>query len=458
MLSDLSNLKSRALKTYFKEVNRTSRTKLSIITMLILKVISIGISFLIVPLTLHYLDTTNYGIWLTINSIITWFTFFDIGLGNGLRNKFAEAIALKNYKTARIYVSTTYAFLIMIVGTVYVFFLFINPFLGWAKILNVPSSVSENLNLLVLITFSFFCLKFIFGLIGTILIADQKPALSSALEVFSNLLSLILIWLLIITTKSSLIMFSVAVGFSTAFIPIVASLWLFNRKYKDFKPSIEYIKFSQAGALVNLGVKFFLLQIVGIIIFSTSNIIITQLFSPADVVTYNIAFKYYSIISMGFSIILTPFWSAYTEAYINKDFNWIRRTIIALKKFWTITAIIVIIMSLFAEDFYRYWIGKEIHIPIEISISMGIYVLIIAWCNIYANFINGTGKIQLQLISAVIIGIVNIPLAIFLAKSLQLGIVGVILAPSICILPGCLLWPIQVRKILTGTAKGIWAK
>ena len=30
---------------------------------------------------------------LTLSSIIGWFAFFDIGFGNGLRNKFAEAIA-----------------------------------------------------------------------------------------------------------------------------------------------------------------------------------------------------------------------------------------------------------------------------------------------------------------------------------------------------------------------------
>ena len=62
---------------------------------------SVIANFLLVPLTIDYLDTENYGIWLILNSFIAWFSFFDIGLGNGLRNKFAEAKALGNNKLFR---------------------------------------------------------------------------------------------------------------------------------------------------------------------------------------------------------------------------------------------------------------------------------------------------------------------------------------------------------------------
>jgi O-antigen/teichoic acid export membrane protein len=57
------------------------------------KIGSIISNFMLVPLTINYLDTENYGIWLTLTSFISWFSFFDIGLVNGLRNKFAEASA-----------------------------------------------------------------------------------------------------------------------------------------------------------------------------------------------------------------------------------------------------------------------------------------------------------------------------------------------------------------------------
>ena len=43
---------------------------------------SILIGFAIVPLTMGYISRESYGLWLTISSFITWFSFFDIGVSN----------------------------------------------------------------------------------------------------------------------------------------------------------------------------------------------------------------------------------------------------------------------------------------------------------------------------------------------------------------------------------------
>jgi len=58
----------------FSGHDRTVRTKKNIGAMVVLKGISIASGFLLVPLTLHYLNATNYGIWLTLSSIIGWFS------------------------------------------------------------------------------------------------------------------------------------------------------------------------------------------------------------------------------------------------------------------------------------------------------------------------------------------------------------------------------------------------
>ena len=64
----------------------------------ILKVVAMCCAFLIVPVTLGYLKNDVYGIWLTISSMLAWFTFFDIGLGNGLRNYLAISISEGDFK------------------------------------------------------------------------------------------------------------------------------------------------------------------------------------------------------------------------------------------------------------------------------------------------------------------------------------------------------------------------
>ena len=132
-----------------------------------------------VPLTVSYVNKEQYGIWLTISSIVAWFNFFDAGLGNGLRNRLAESMAKDDLENARIYVSTTYFILGAIFLSIIGVFLIINPFLNWAAILNVDSLTRSYLGQVVLITFCFFSLNLILKLIHTIFLAKPTACLCS---------------------------------------------------------------------------------------------------------------------------------------------------------------------------------------------------------------------------------------------------------------------------------------
>ena len=82
--------------------------KRNIVGSFAVKGINVLISLLLIPLTIGYINSKLYGVWLTLSTIVTWISFFDIGLGNGLRNRAAEAIAHGKIKYARVLVSTSY--------------------------------------------------------------------------------------------------------------------------------------------------------------------------------------------------------------------------------------------------------------------------------------------------------------------------------------------------------------
>lgn len=77
----------------FKGSQRGANIKKNIAGSLLIKGFSILIQLILVPLTLGYLNTDLYGIWLTVSSILLWLGFFDIGFTLGLRNKLSEALA-----------------------------------------------------------------------------------------------------------------------------------------------------------------------------------------------------------------------------------------------------------------------------------------------------------------------------------------------------------------------------
>lgn len=426
----------------------------NILLLVVIKGCSIFVSLLLVPLTIHYINPTRYGIWITLSSIVGWFSFFDIGLGHGLRNKFAEAITKGNYELARVYVSTTYAILGIIVAIILIAFCFINPLLNWTRILNTPSTMAGELSTLALIVFGFFCIQFVLRLITTILTANQQPAKASIFDFLGSLVSLSIILILTRTTSGNLVYLGTVFSFTPVLVLTSSSIWFYTHKYKKFAPSIRYVKFHYAHDLMSLGIKFFIIQMAGVILYQTSNIIIAQLFGPAQVTPYNISFKYFSIITMAFSIIMMPFWSATTEAWIKKDISWIENSLNKLIFVWILIGITALIMLIFSNVIYKMWVGKEIKVPVSISVVIAYYVIINGWCAIFSQFLNGVGKIKLQVYASIFGSLINIPLAIILGK--HLGVFGVLLSTCLLGTINAIWSPIQYRKLLNNRATGIW--
>src|SRR6184192_3446730 len=132
---------------------RSVQAKKNILFSFIIKGLSICISLVLVPLLINYINASRYGIWLTLSSIVSWFSFFDIGLTQGLRNKFAESKAKNDVKGAQIYISTTYAVLGIIFGLLWIIFLIVNNFLNWSTLLKLPQDMASEVSILAIIVF-----------------------------------------------------------------------------------------------------------------------------------------------------------------------------------------------------------------------------------------------------------------------------------------------------------------
>lgn len=445
-------------RSFFKGHERTVKAKKNIIASVFIKGLSMIVGFLMVRITLDYLDQTTYGIWLTLTSFLTWFSFFEIGLGSGLRNKLAEALALKDYELGKSYVSTTYAILGLIFGVLAILFYFGNSFLDWSVILNTEKELAEELSYLALIVFGFFFLRFVFQLINIVLLADQRPAVANAFGPFGNLIVLIIIYVLTKTTEGSIIYLGWVLSVIPLLVLIGATIYFYMSEYRHIAPSIKYVNFYYAKDLLNLGVKFFVIQIAGLIIYQSSTIIIAQYFGPSEVTTYNIAYKYFSILTMAFTIIVSPFWSAYTEAWVKKDIIWIKNTIKKLINIWAILSLGGIIMLIFAKQFYHLWIGDEIIIPFNLSLVLLVYFVTYTFGGIFNMFINGIGKIRLQLILSGISALIFILVSILLIEVFNLGIISLVIASIIANIEGFIIAPIQYKKLINNKAYGIWNK
>lgn len=442
-----------------KGQNRSVKAKKNIIGAILIKGSSILISLAMVPLTLDYVNPSKYGIWLTLSSIVGWFAFFDIGLTQGLRNKFAEARADGDVSKARVYVSTTYATLSMIFLTVWVVFLITNIFLDWTDILKVDSSMYGELSLLVVIVFTYFCLQFILKTVTSILTADQQPAKASLIELIGQFMSLISIIILVVFTEGSLIYLGLALCISPILVLIVANYYVFGGKYKEFKPSIKSVDFKYAKSLFQLGGLFFIIQIASIIQYESANIIIARSFSTADVTSFNIVYRYFGIINMAFAIFLTPFWSASTEAFLKNDFSWIKDSI---KKYNILNLLLFLgscIMLFFAQDLYDLWLGKgTLLIDFKLSLWGFVFFNVFIFGSKYVSFLNGISALRIQFWSSIASPFLYVFVAMYFINVLNMGVYSLFISAIIANINGLILAPIQYHMVINKRKKGIWIK
>jgi O-antigen/teichoic acid export membrane protein len=452
------DLQLKTIFTFFKGHTRGAKAKRQVLYSLIIKGISLAIGLLYVPLLLNYLTQEKYGIWLTLTSILGWFSFFDLGMGNGLRNKLTAALAKNDFQLGRKLVSTTYAFLISIFSVVLIVFHLSNFFLNWNSILNTETIDNKELYILTSIVFTFFILRFIFQIISVVYLADQKPSATSFINTLGNLVSFFLVLVLThITLNGNLILLGTIISVIPVILFIVVSLVAFNTKYIKLKPSIKEVDFKISKGIMNLGAKFFFMQITFIIVFTTSNFFIAQFYGPKEVTVYNIAFKYFQIPIMVFSIFMSPVWSAVTDAYIKSDFAWLKKTLKYANILSAVFGVGVIFMVLISNWVYKIWVGDKVIIPMGLSMALGIYTIIDLFITPYSYFINGIGKLKLAVILTSI-EIVLYFLLIYILGNLFNSSIGIVLAIIIIELLLLIVFPLQTNKLLNQRAKGIWDK
>ena len=440
-----------------KGQQRSILAKKNILFSFFIKAFGMIVVFTMVSISIKYLGKENYGVWVVLSGLIAWSNIFDLGFSHGLRNRLAEAKANNNLEIGKYYVSTTYAFLVLVAVILSIIFLPLFSYIDWQRILNTTIIDNQTIKYTIFIIFSFFLLQFILKPIGSILEAFQLPAITQLINLIGSAFALVGIFYLLITnTFTSLSLYAYFVAGMPVFVFLIASIYFYKNKFSELIPSIKNIKKEYFNKIAGLGLSFFIIQLSVLVIFQSDNMIISYLFGPEEVTDYNIVNRYFSIIIVIFGVIMAPFWTAFTDAYQKNDFVWIRKTMNILFQLIGLCIIGSFFLFLISDYIYSIWIDQNINISRLLSGLMAVYVVLLSILNIFSFFSNGVGKIRIQLIINVLVALINIPLSYYFGKVLMLGTSGVLLATIISISIVVVFLMIQYQMIIKKKAKGIW--
>lgn len=416
------------------------------------KGLSLIVSLLSLPAYISFFPNHQVlGIWFSILSILNWILIFDVGIGNGLRNHLVQALVEGNNQDAKRLISSAYvsigfvSLIVMIVGYVLI------EKGNWNLILNISEEFILNSTLVMAIKIAYIgiVIQFFLKIILSILYAMQKPALSNFVSLMSQ--SLILVFVSIYRNYEpnySFVLLSIVYTFTINIPLFIATLYVFLKPLSNSKPNLKYFSRDSSKIILTLGYKFFWIQVTLLIINSSNEFLITQLFSPEEVVEYQIYNRIFSLFLMFFSILTVPIWSSVTQAFNEARLNWIKKIYFYLNYIALAISIVCLLLVPFFQHVVNFWLGKgALVISNKLALLFALYNIIMIFIYSISSISNGLGKLKAQFIGNSFAAIIKIPLSIILASIIGEWI-SIVLANVIIMFPVLIFQLFYIRNQL----------
>ena len=407
----------------------------------IAKALNILISFLSVPLTIHYLGSERYGVWLTISSLLTWMTLTDFGLsGNALVNVLAESSGRDDTKTAREYTSSAFWVLTSISLVTGLIAAISFHWISWRSVFRVSAAVpTHELTVACAMTLIIFITGFPLSLQYSIYSAYQDGYLANIWSISTNAFALLAL-VIVSRLHGGLPELIFALSGTRTLVMLANNIFLF-RRYHWLIPYPSAIRWHCIQRLFSLGGKYMVTQLAALGIYQSQPMIITQMLGPASVVIFVVSYK---IITLPMDLIYMatqPFIAAFGEARARGDWAWIRT---AYKKSTLISTgagfFLVALMAALAKPLIRIWATPAAVPSTAFILWLSVYVMIGIALMGTNQLLSGVEKVASLAISTTLCAIGVIAGGIFLARGH--GLVGLAMAMAFSKL--VTFWPIQL--------------
>ncbi|GAB6272765.1 MAG: hypothetical protein STSR0003_26160 [Smithella sp.] len=351
-----------------------------------------------VPLTLHYLGSERYGMWMTISSVIAMLGFADLGMGNGLVNAVSESDGKNDIEAAKKYISSAFFLLLAISTCLLIVFVTIYWFVPWARVYNVtaPLAIKEAGPATAVLLCSFF-INMPLGVVQRTQMGYQEGFRTNIWTAVGSILGLIGV-LVAIYFKAGLMWLVLAMAGG----PVLAVLcnWydFFFRSRRWLHPSWNAFDWKAGRKVAGTGVLFLILQLFAILGNSSDNIIIAQVLGASAVAGYAIMYKLFSITLIA-QYFLVPLWPAFGEAIASGDLPWARRTLnrsIIISLMLGLGAALPFLF--FGKWFIAIWVGKDMVPSTLLLVGFVMWSLLNCYIGSISTFLNSGSLVGKQII------------------------------------------------------------
>jgi O-antigen/teichoic acid export membrane protein len=378
---------------------RYRRVALTAISSAGTKAVVVLTTFISVPLTLHYLGSERYGMWMTITSIIAMMGIANLGLGMSLINAISETHGQDDCLAAERYASSGFFMLCGIALLIVVGFAVAYPLIPWERVFNVksPQAIREA-GPATAVFIACFAAGLPLGMVYQVQLGYQEGFVNNLWESVGRVLGLGSL-LLIIYLKAGLTWLVLGIVGAMPLAALLNSFILYGYRRPWLRPKLLNFHGPSARKLLHTGLSFFFLHTGVILIYGVDNLIITQFLGPEAVTQYAIPYQMFSLSIVIFNIVIAPLWPAYGEAIARGDMAWVRKTLSrSLRIVLLSTGLVSTSLIIFGNQLLYLWVGPKISPSLLLNFGLGIWMMMLNVGGAISILLNASNIFRFQII------------------------------------------------------------
>ena len=404
----------------------------------IFKLLTSVVSFIVVPLILSVLGKSDYAVWATITSLLAWVSLFDFGVGYSLKNKVSEYLALNDRENLNKTIAATLQFLslssIVLLVCFFGAFLFIDIF--------------KEHSTLMIILYLPFILSFPSISGGFILQGQAKFNLINLINLIQPFL-----WLIFVFCcykgflKANLYVFSIAYSLILLFLKLLTIFIALKKVRFPLSVLRNYKLILELRSVVVSGIKFFVLQICNLVLFSIGNLLAYTHLDLSQVAQYDVVNKVFLMGMTVVNMVVAVFWTEISKAKALADTKKLKKIHRSMFLFSLLFSIACLCMIYVCPYFIPFWTKGVITISMVQVLPFVLLVSVQTFGYAGAVFLNAFERLKSQIILAVLSATLMIPVAKFFF-GMDLGIDTMPLSSAVLTFPAVIYYYIESKKCI----------
>ncbi len=357
-----------------------------------------------IPVARQHLVPELFGVWMMLSSLLSFFVFADLGVGNGVLNRvtLARANAREDdfaHAVAGGYLCTGLVSIALVAAWFAWRLMSHDPTAAVGKL--TPTSQAQALDALQAFVL-LLALNVPATLIQKIQLGCQQGHLVGLSQLGASIATLIFVPTALMMDGPLWLLVAASFGMQVL-ANVINSVWWLARHHVPAAIALHGVHRATLVALLSSGAMFFVLQLAAAFAFQSDSIVLTHVLGPAAYGDFSVVQRVFLFVSALLSTGFTGLWPAFGDAMARGDLAWARRALLrALAVAAGVSALITCALVLSLGYVTSRWLHMPVAPPLSLALALATWTTIDAVTSVAGVFMNAANLLRAQLIFAVL--------------------------------------------------------